>query len=49
MPGPTWPIGYYVEPKTKLDDSITWTVFTRGTDAFDVAEVTVTYSYLAPQ
>ena len=48
-PRPAWPVGYFVEPKTRPTDRVTWAIVTRGTDSFDVAELTLTYTYLAPQ
>ena len=37
------------EFKQVTRDRVTWAIVTRGTDSFDVAELTLTYTYLAPQ
>ena len=38
---------YYSRPTNA--PSLYWTIATRGVDSFDVADVTVQYSYLTPQ
>ena len=40
---------YYSKADYRGTDTLSWSVVTRGADSFDVAEVTLTYSYLAPQ
>jgi flagellar hook assembly protein FlgD len=49
LPRPAWPREYYVEPKVGRVDTVYWAIVARGTDSFDVADVTLTYTYLAPQ
>ncbi len=40
---------YFEKPRYWQAPRVGWAVVTRGTDSFDVADVTVTYTYLAPQ
>ncbi|WP_325130088.1 hypothetical protein [Nocardioides sp.] len=43
------PQTHYSRPVTTQPKTVAWTVVTRGADSFDVADVTLTYTYFAPQ
>jgi hypothetical protein len=47
----TAPVTYAFEPPYSIDypRGLRWTIETRGTDSYDVAGVTVSFTYLTPQ